>query len=97
MRLNAELGDIKRRGVRERALQAVSDLDKHLAVLYEDEKDGSIPGLFLSHLPCLRHATGVVSDVRIGLHRRKNRDDDLVRGVAFELSQLIIEPLCRSR
>src|SRR4051794_4213667 len=96
MRFDAEFGNIKGSRIRERALQAVSDLDKHFAVLDEDEEDRSVPRLFLPYLPRLRNATRVVSDVRIGLHRRKNRDDHLVRGVAFELSQLIIEALCRA-
>src|SRR6185369_2630592 len=69
--------------VRERAFQAVSRLDPHLAVLDEHEEDGPVAELAAADAPGLGGAHGEV------LQRRRrelgeDRHHDLARGLAVE-------------
>ena len=46
---------------------------------------------FLSDAPGLRDPLGVILDRGLALHRAEDRDQDLVRSLAFELRQLLIQ------
>src|SRR6266403_1583026 len=88
------LSDVECRRVRQRAFQAVADLDNHLAVLDEHKKNHTITPLLLADAPRLCHALCVIGDIRVALHFRKNRDHDLVGSLSLELSKLFVEPRC---
>ena len=88
------LSNVEGGRVWQRAFQAVADLDKHLAVLNEHKKNHAIAALLLSDTPRLCHALCVISDIRIALHFRKNRDHHLVGSVSFELSKLFVKTRC---
>ena len=88
------LSDVECRRVRQRAFQAVADLDEHLAVLDEHKKNHTITPLLLADAPRLCHALCVIGDIRVALHFRKNRDHDLVGSITLELSKLFVEPRC---
>ena len=87
--------DLFAQGVGECAFEAVADLHVEFVVLDEDEEDGAVVFEFLADFPGLGDADGVVLDGRIGLHFGVNDDDDLVRRVALELFELLIELLGR--
>ena len=88
------LSDVECRRVRQRAFQAVADLDKHLAVLDEHKENHTITPLLLADAPRLCHALCVISDIRVALHFRKNRDHHLVGSFSLELSKLLVEARC---
>src|SRR5437763_3088930 len=88
------LSDVECRRVRQRAFQAVADLNNHLAVLDEHKKNHPITPLLLADAPRLCHTPCVIGDIRVALHFRKNRDHDLVGSITLELSKLFVEPRC---
>ena len=90
-RFDLEFGYVETGGIWKRAFQTVTDLDKHFAVLNEDEEDGSIAPLLLTHAPCLRDTLRVIGDIRVALHLREDRDHDLVRRFALKLGELFVE------
>src|SRR4029453_7932997 len=93
MRLDFVFGDVESGYVRQRAFQAVTDLDKHFSILNEHKKNDAIPALLLTNTPCLGDTLGIVRDVRVALHLRKDRDHDLIGSFALELRQLFIEAM----
>ncbi len=95
VRLDVILGDIKGGRVRDRSFGAVSRLDEHLSVAGENEKHHPVIDFLLADAPRLGDAPGVVGDIRIALHFRINRDDNLAGSVAFKLRELVIQPGCR--
>ncbi len=92
-RFDVVLGNVERGDVRQGAFETVTDLNKHLAILDEDEERNAIAALFLTHAPRLCHALGVICDIRVTLQFRKNRDHDLVGGFPLELRELLVETL----
>src|SRR5438094_2802255 len=88
------LSDVECRRVRQRAFQTVADLDEHLPVLDEYKKNYTVAPLLLADAPRLCHALCVISDIRVALHFRKNRDHHLVGSVPLELSKLLVEGRC---
>ena len=74
--------------IRKGTLQAVPDLDEHLAVVDKHEQNNAVAAVLLANTPRLRHATGIVLDRRIALHFRIDHDKNLIRGVPFELGEL---------
>ena len=91
MRLDFVFGDVERGYVGQRSFQTVTDLDKHLAVLNEHEKDNAIATLLLTNAPRLSDTLCVICDIRLALHLRENRDHDLVRRFALKLGKLFIK------
>jgi hypothetical protein len=91
MRLDSVFSDVERGDVGQRTFQAVTDLDKHLAVLSEHEEDGAVATFLLANAPRLGDTLRVVCDIGLTLHLREDRNHDLVRGFAFKLRQLFIE------
>src|SRR5262249_16375248 len=83
--LDVTLCYVECRRVGQRAFKAVANLDKHLPVLNEDEKHDTIPALLLPNTPSLCHALCVISEIRVALHFRKNRDHDLIGRFPLEL------------
>src|SRR4029077_8896525 len=64
-RFDAPFGDIECSCVRQGALQSITNLDKHLAVLDEHEEHRAIATLLFTDAPRLCHALSVVRDVRV--------------------------------
>lgn len=64
----------------QRAFQAVADLNKHLAVLYEDKENDAIVFALLPHAPGPSHTNRVIVDGRLRLHLWINGHDHLVAG-----------------
>jgi len=93
MRLDTVLSDIERRNVRQRAFQAVTDLNEHLSVYDKDKQHDAITPVLLADAPHLRDALRVIRDVRVTLHFRKHSNHNLVRSVALKLGQLLIEAI----
>src|SRR5437762_8418691 len=91
MRFDFVFGYIERSNVGQRAFQAVTDLDKHLAVLNEDKKHSSIAPVFLADAPCLCDALRVICNIRVALHLRKDRHHDLIGCFALKLRKLFVE------
>ena len=91
LRFDMSLGDIERGRIRDRAFQAIADLDEHLAIVDENKEHRAVATIFLSDAPRLRNALRVVRDIGVGLHFAENRHDDLVRSVALELRELLVE------
>ena len=91
--LDVTLRYVERRSVGQRAFQPIANLDKHLAILREHKEHHAIPALLLPNAPRLCDALSVISDIRITLHSRKNRDHHLIRGFPLELRQLLVETL----
>ena len=87
------LGDVERRRVRQRAFQAVTDLNKHLAILDEHKEHHAIAAFLLTDTPRLCHALGVVRDVRVALHFWQNRDHDLIRSFPLEFGELLVKTI----
>src|SRR2546430_15828997 len=85
------LSDVECRRVRQRAFQAVADLDEHLTILDEHKKNHTITPLLLADATRLCHALCVISDIRVALHFRKNRDHYLVGSISLELCKLFVE------
>ena len=85
------LGDVECRNVRQRTFEAVADLNKHLAILNEDEQHGAVAFIFLADAPRLGNTLCVIVDRRIALHLRKYRDHDLIGRFALELRELLVE------
>lgn len=83
--------DVETSYVRKCAFYSVRGLDKHFAILDEDKQRGAILGSFLSDIPFLCDSTCVSGNVIVAFHFRKNRDDNLVRSVPFELCELFVE------
>lgn len=69
------------------AFQSVTNLQKHLVVLGENEKHRTVVIVLLSHFPRTRHAYGVILDGRVRLQRRINGDEDLVGALPLEIFQ----------
>ena len=86
-----------RKRVGDCALKAVAHLEVHLVRLGEDEQDGAVVPALDSGVPRLRDPHRVVLYRRVALHRREDRDHDLVRRVALELRELPIERCGRPR
>ena len=93
MRLDTVLSDIERRNIRQRAFQAVTDLNEHLSVCDKDKQHDAITPVLLAYAPHLRDALCVIRDVRVTLHFRKHSNHNLVRSVALKLGQLLIEAM----
>src|SRR5262249_30985540 len=91
--LDVTLSDVECCRVRQRAFQAVADLDKHFAVMDKHKKNHAVAPLFLAHAPRLCHALRVIGDIRVALHFGKNCDHHLVGGVSLELRELLVKPI----
>ena len=59
--------------------------DAEVAALLENEEHGPVLAVFLADAPRLGDADRIILDGGVRLHARKNRDEDLVGGVALEL------------
>src|SRR5437667_12865481 len=77
------------------AFQAISDLDRYLAILGEHKEHYAIAPFLLADAPSLCDALRVVRDIRVALHLRKNGDHDLIGRFALELRKLLVETLGR--
>jgi len=91
MRLDFVFGDIECRDVGQRPLQAVTDLDKHFAVLNEHKKNDAVASFLLANAPGLGDTLRVVCDIGVALHPREDGDHDLVRCFALKLRELFIK------
>src|SRR5690242_9783585 len=91
MRFDSPLGDVEAGCVRERAFQAVSDLNEHLPVLNEHEQNRAIAFIFLTNAPRLRDALRISCDIVVTLHFWKHGDDDLIRSLPLELRELFVK------
>ena len=91
MRLDFVFGDVERGDVGQRAFQTVADLDKHLPILNEHEKDDAIATFLLTNTPRLGDTLCVICDIGFALHLREDRDHDLIRGFALKLGKLFIK------
>src|SRR6266487_1531241 len=91
MRFDSVFSNVERGDVWQCAFQAVTDLDKHLAILNEHKKDDAIATLLLTNAPRLGDTLRVICDIGVTLHLREDRDHDLIRGFAFKLGKLFIE------
>src|SRR5262245_2376532 len=78
-------------------LEAVPDLDPDFPVLREDEEDGAVVGLLLTRPPLLRGADGEVLESEPLRDASIDPDEDLIRGVALELSELLVQSLGDAR
>src|SRR5262245_55610008 len=85
------LSDVESCRVGQCAFQAVADLDEHLAVLDKRKKNHTVAPLLLADAPRLCHALCVISDIRVALHFRENRDYHLVGSFPLELSKLLVK------
>ena len=90
-RFDVALGNVESGHVRQRAFQAVSDLNVHLPIFDEDEEDRAVFPVFLAAAPRLRDALGVILDGGIGLHLSENSDQNLIRCFTLELGEPLIE------
>ena len=81
-------------GVRQRAFQAVADLDKHLAVLDEHKEDHAVaPTPFAPRpTPVPRAVCNQRYPSRSAFW--ENRDHHLVGSFSLELSKLLVEARC---
>ena len=68
MGLDFVFDDPFREGVRQRPLQAIAHLQKHLSVTNENEQNRSIILRLLTHPPGLRHPNRVILDWGVRLH-----------------------------
>jgi hypothetical protein len=93
MRFDFVFGNVERGDVGQRPLQAVANLDKHLAVLNEHKKDRAIAPLLLTDSPRLGYPLRVICNVRVALHLRKDRDHHLIGSFALELGQLLVKTM----
>ncbi len=91
MRLDVSLSDVEGGHVRQHAFQAIADLDVHLPILDEDEEDRAVTLVFLTDAPGLGDALGIILDRGIRLHLAEDGDHDLVRSLALELRELLVE------
>src|SRR5215472_15310089 len=89
--LDVALGNIECRCVRQRAFETVTDLDKHFAILNEYKEHNAIAAILLTDTPCLCHALGIVRNIRVTLHFRKNRNHSLIRSFPLKLRELLVE------
>ena len=62
VRLDVPLGNVESGRVWQGAFQAISDLDVHLPIFDEDEKDRAVPAVFLTDAPRLGDALGEILD-----------------------------------
>ena len=77
-RLQLVINDLLGQRIRQRAFQAVADLQIHLMVLDEHEQHRPVVLRLLPHLPRLGHSHGIVLDGGVRLHLRIHRHQDLV-------------------
>ncbi len=91
MGLDMVLGDVECRNVRQRTFEAVADLNKHLAILNEDEQHDAVSFILLADTPGLGDTLCVILNRRIALHFRKYRDHDLIGRFTLELRELLVE------
>ncbi len=78
LRLHLILRDVECRHVRQRALQAVANLNNHFAIFDKHEQNHAAAFVFLPDAPRLGNALGVGRDLVVALHFLKNCDHDLV-------------------
>src|SRR6516165_6211304 len=85
------LYDELRNRVGERAFEAVTDLDAHLAFVRRHDQQGTGILLFLSNLPVTPELVTVVLD-RGSLKRPQRNHNELAGGLGLELGELALEP-----
>jgi hypothetical protein len=92
-RFDVAFSDIEGCRVRKRAFQAITNLDKHLAILDEHKEHDPVATFFLADAPRLRDALRIVRDIRVALHLGKNRYHDLIGSFPLELRKLFVKSL----
>src|SRR5262249_2693263 len=88
--LDDELGD----GVGERALEAVADLDAHLALAWRHDQQHAVVLVLLSNSPAAAELDAEILD-RGPLQRSQRHDHELVGGLGFEVRELLRERRAR--
>src|SRR5438105_2646850 len=94
LRFDSVFGDVERGDVGQCAFQAVTDLDKHFAILNENKKDNAIATFLLADAPSLGDALRVICDIGVALHLREDRNHHLIRRFPLKLGKLFIETQC---
>jgi hypothetical protein len=77
-------------GVGQRAFQSASRRDEKFVIVDEDEKDGPIVLFPGSRFPGIVGIRGVLGDLSVRRKTGVDGDEDLTRGIAFELLELIV-------
>ena len=87
--------NLARQGVGQLGLEAVPDLEAHLPVIHEDEKDDAVVEALLADAPGLGEADRVVFEV-LAVEGAEDGHHDLVAALALPGSELLFEPLALS-
>ena len=90
-RLRVVLDDAGGADVRQRALEAVADLDAHLPVVDEHEEDGAVVLVLLADAPGLERGRRVLLDRGARRQPPVDEDEHLVRGLALELRERLVQ------
>ena len=86
-RRNLFINDTLAQRIGQHAFQSVTHLHKHLMILNKNKKDHAVVLVLLAHFPGARDANSVIFDGRIRLHRRENRDENLVGSLPLKIFQ----------
>src|SRR5262249_26676178 len=84
--------DLARQRVGELGLETVADLEAHLPVVHEDEKDDPVVEALLPDAPGLGETDGVVFEI-LALERSEDGDHDLVAALALARAELALQPV----
>src|SRR5262249_34957901 len=82
--------DPPRERVRHSALEPVTDLDPHTAIVFRDDDDDAVVRLPAADLPRLRYAQRELLD-RLGLHALHHQHDNLTALALLERRELLLE------
>ena len=90
-RLRVVLDDAGGADVRQRALETVADLDAHLPIVHEHEEDDPVVLVLLADLPRPEGGGREVLDGGVRGQPAVDVDEDLVRRLALELRETLVE------
>ena len=87
---NLFINDALAQCIGQNAFEAITHFDEHFVVVDKNEQYDAIVFVFLPNLPCSKYPHSVIVNRRIRLHRRENRDDNLVRRLSLEILQSVV-------
>ncbi len=86
-RRNLFINDTLAQCIGQNAFKSITHLDEHLVVVDKNEQHYAVVFFFLPNLPCSKHPDSVIINGRIRLHRRENRDENLVGSLSLKIFQ----------
>ena len=88
---NLFINDALAERVRQNPLQPITRLQKHSVILDKDKEHRAVVFILVANSPGPEDADAIIIHRGIGLHLRKNGDDDLLGSLALKIFQRLVQ------